>query len=299
MEVTNMGGSSGGGGGTSGKTDYPDYMKDFQGDMLNQTGTDLVTMSVIDAMNAGFGNSPYTGVNAYDPAADTTAYTTVLTAFKAMLAGISDTGDWADFYAQARTTIDNAVDLAADIAAYADQIDDEITTKVLPRFRRGMQDINAVVSSAFPIGEAVIEGFRDREVAKYSSELRLKNADFIMAGTGQMLQLMMNRIGWEEAYAKTYIEAMRIKIVAHKEQADQDAKLDAEDALWDLELFKYGSNVLASIAGAVNQGTTSKGPSTMQSVIGGAMTGAAGGFMVGGVPGAVVGGVLGAASGLL
>jgi hypothetical protein len=291
-----MGGSSGGGS-SSGKADYPDYMKTFHNDILDQTGTDTVTSSVMDAMNAALGNSPYTTLDAYDPTADTTAYMAVLTAFKAILAGVSDTADWATIYAQAKTTVDNVVDLAADIAAFADQLDDEITTKVLPRFRRGMQDINAVVSSAFPIGEAVIEGFRDREVAKYSSALRLKNADFIIAGTGQMLQLMIQRIGWEESYARTYVEASRIKIVAHKEQVDQDAKLDVDDALWDLELFKYGSNVLASIAGAVNQGT--KGASTTQSMIGGAMAGAAGGAMIGGAPGAIIGGVLGAASGLL
>ena len=72
-------------------------------------------------------------------------------------------------------------EIVADIAAFANILDDEITTKVLPRFRKGMLDINAVVSSAFPIGEAVIEAFRDREVAKYGTGLRvsavMKNAE--------------------------------------------------------------------------------------------------------------------------
>ena len=72
-------------------------------------------------------------------------------------------------------------EIVADVDAFANQLDDEINTKVLPRFESGMLDINAVVSSAFVIGRSIIEGFRDREVAKHNSALRLtaeyKNAD--------------------------------------------------------------------------------------------------------------------------
>ena len=80
-------------------------------------------------------------------------------------------------------TVDGITDaeIVNDVDAFAFQLDDEIHTKVLPRFRRGMQDINAVVSSAFPIGHSIIEGFRDRDVDRHASTLRLnaaiKNAD--------------------------------------------------------------------------------------------------------------------------
>ena len=72
-------------------------------------------------------------------------------------------------------------EIVADIDAFADQLDDEINIKVLPRFESGMLDINAVASSAYAIGRSTIEGFRNREVAKHASALRLaaeyKNAD--------------------------------------------------------------------------------------------------------------------------
>ena len=95
------------------------------------------------------------------------------------------------------------------------------------------------------------------------------------------------------------IEANRMKIVALKEQTDTDLKYDEADATWDLEVFQYGCNVLASIGGGVASPKGSKQPSTSQSMIGGALSGAAAGGMIGGLPGALIGGVLGAAGGLL
>jgi hypothetical protein len=293
-------GGSSGGGGSSGAVSYPAYLETVHSEWINDAGADILTQSLADTMNSAFGNSPWTGLTAYDPSADITAYDTVMTAYKVILAGIIDTTDWSDLYTHAKNTIDNAVDITADVTAFSDILDDEITTKTLPRFKRGMQDINAVVSSAFVIGEAIIEGFRDRDVAKYTSALMLNNHSLIMTGTEQMMRLMLQRIGWEENYVKMYIEGKRIKIVAKKEQTDQDAKIDEEDALWDMEVFQYGGNLLAAIGGGVSTPNT-KQPSRSQSMLGGALSGAAAGAMIsGGNPiGAIAGGVLGAASSFL
>lgn len=293
------------GGGSSGAVSHSLYLEQVHGDWLWNGGTDLLSQSMADTMETAFGNSPWTGLTAYDPDADIAAFLAVMAAYKAILADLDDTDDWETAYDKAANIIVPVSDayITADVAAFGDQLDDEITTKVLPRFRRGMQDINAVVSSAFPVGEAIIEAFRDRDVAKHSSGIRIalasENSRIIMSGTEQILKLMSNRIGLEQDYMKTYIESMRIKIVAKKEQTDQDAKIDEEDALWDLEVFQYGANLLAGIQGGTASGGKEKKPSTFQSVLGGALTGAAAGAMVGNVPGAIIGGVLGAASGLL
>jgi len=214
-----MGGSGGGGG--SGKIGYPAYVETAHNDWLDNTGADTMTDSMVDLMDAAHGNSPWAALSAYDPDADITAWEAAITAFAAILAGITDTTDWAALFTQSATSIGAATALVvadtvvadavavgdlvvadevvadiadttdvpgiteavivADVAAFANQLDDEILTKVLPRFRRGMQDINAVVSSAFPIGQSIIESFRDREVAKHNSAIRLsasaKNAD--------------------------------------------------------------------------------------------------------------------------
>jgi len=296
----------GGGGSASGKVGFPAYMETLHGEWLDDTGTDTLLLTMVDAMNAAHGNSPWTGLSAYDPDADVTAWETAMGNLRTLLTGMSDTVDWAALYAQADTSIDGAieVDIAQSISDYADQLDDEIETKVLPRFRRGMQDINAVVSAAFPIGEALIEASRDKDVAKHSSTVRLelmgRKTGLIIAGTEQMVKLMTTRFGLEETYARDIVESNRIKIVAKGEQEATDAKYDEADALWDLEVFQYGGNLLGAIgSGVVKPAKT--GPSTAQSALGGAMSGAAAGAMVSGSNpiGAVVGGLIGAASGLL
>lgn len=452
-----------GGGGTSGVVDYPDYMKAAHEDWLAKDGIDAIASSVTEVMSSALGNSPWTSQTPYDPDSDLASSEAAISAFAALLSGISDLADWAGFYSQValsvgspstvvvadvtvadQTVADETVTsitnptpvepievtdlvisnipdtdeiegiteaiIAADVDAFADQMDDEITSKVLPRFRRGMQDINAVVSSAFPIGQAIIEAFRDRDIAKHSSALRIsaavknadietenerlhlevrkinigkdlevgrsnlsthisvatKNADILLdgerllletkktnigkdveisranlgkdveisranigkdveigkanlakdvqigeitvrtdaeyermylEGSSQILKLMLQRVAFEEGYMKTVVESNRIRIVAKKEQADTVMAIDEKDATWDLEVFQYGGNLLASISGGT--GSSAKTPSTAQSMIGGAMSGAAAGAMIGGPWGALIGGVIGGASGLL
>jgi hypothetical protein len=60
------------------------------------------------------------------------------------------------------------------VTAYGARLDDTISSDVLPRFQAGMRDINAVQSSAFVIGRAVIEGMRDRDVAMFDADLTTK-----------------------------------------------------------------------------------------------------------------------------
>jgi len=303
-----MGGSSGGGG-SSGAVTHSAYLEAVHADWLNATGTDTIEKSITEVMDSALGSSPWTGLVAYDPDADIATYEASLAAFAVILAGLSDTGDWAALYAQADTTLSGVGEAAllADAAAYEAILDDFIATSTLPKFRRGMQNINAVMSSSFVIGEAVIEAFKDRDVAKYLSTARLSVNEKRLTAVDQMMQLMARRIGWEESYAKMVIESMRIKIVAKKEETDQNAHIDESDAKWDLEVFQYGSNVLAAVSGGT--ASTAKAPSKLQSAIGGALTGAAAGAMIGMAMGpaaplsvpmmALAGGILGGGSSFL
>ena len=101
-----------------------------------------------------------------------------------------------------------------------------------------------------------------------------------------------------QALSQITAEANRIKIVAKVEETEKNLKYDEQDALWDLEMYQYGGNILASIAGAAS-GTKGKEVSTGASVLGGAMSGAAAGASIGGPIGAGIGGVIGGIAGLL
>ncbi len=359
-------------------------------------------------------------------------------------------------------------DLDDFVDSVAAEIDDNIDANVLPRFEAGMRDINAVVSSAFPIGRAIIEAFRDRDVAKASydqivgakSRVLLQNAqsalqaaqinqqktlavekanqeknlaverinseldlraetanaenEYRMKKANQDKDLMTARVNAEnevrvdlanqqtelaesqanqqtekevlltnlqktlqnhthnqDMYTRTLLtnlekniklaqinanknvkmslaklekdikqdqlrldavrmmeqiygqqlsmhgqfmntltEAKRIKLVALKEEADKNMEIDERDALWDLEAFQHGANMLASIGGGT-VGVKKPSDSSLSSALGGAMSGAATGAMIGGSmegtimglsggpAGAIAGGLLGVASALL
>uniref|UniRef100_A0A6M3IE91 Uncharacterized protein n=1 Tax=viral metagenome TaxID=1070528 RepID=A0A6M3IE91_9ZZZZ len=293
---------SSGGGGSSGAVSHSAYLETIHKDWLNATGVDTIEKSMTEVMDSALGSSPWIGLSAYNPAVPIAANAAVVAAFAVILAGLGDTTNWATLYAQAVTTLVGAgeAEIIADVGAFSNILDDEIITKVLPRFRRGMQDINAVVSSSFVIGESVIEGFRDREVAKYMSGLRIVIGERKIKAVEQMIQLMTNRINWQADYVRMAVETNRIKIVALKEQTDQDAVIDDSDAKWDLEVFQYGANLLASIGGGTALPNMAK-KSQAASVLGGALMGGAAGAMVsGGNPLAIgAGAILGAAMGFM
>ena len=199
-------------------------------------------------------------------------------------------------------------------------------TRAFNRFSGGMLDINAVHSSAFILGAAIIEAQHmqsvndfDTEMSKGLLELGLStqtqilltevqsrvnsklqdNRNFVLGldrAVTQMVQIFLQKLGYEEAYMKTTIEKARIATVINLETATADIDLDARYANWDFNIYNKAANVLASISGA--SAVLPDAPSRTQSAIGGALGGASTGSSLG-VPGALAGGVLGGIGGYL
>ena len=286
-----MGGSSGGG--SSGKTDFPTHMKTWHTMALDDGNTDVLSTSITEVMDTALGASPFAAAVAYDPDTDITAWESAVSGFSTILAGLDVGNDVMDLYTTVVTSMQSNLD--TDVDSFADQLDDQLLTITYPRFEGGMRDINAVQSSAFVIGKSIIEGMRNRDVAKYSGDLRIKAA---VSMTQSMISLLTNYYAWQESYAKMVVESRRIKIVAKGEENRENVEYDKVDAEWDLSIFKYGGNLLASISGsAIAQGV--EGPSTAKQALGGAMAGGAAGMMIGGPAGAAIGATLGAASAFL
>ena len=270
-------------------------MKTIHEDWLDNKGADSITMSMTDAMNAALGSSPWTTHTAYDPDDDIVELIAAPSNVQTLvdLLSSSTTLDTLISNVLSDSRIDNAVN------EYASDLDARLVSDILPRFEAGMRDINAVMSSAFVIGRAIIEENQDRQVAKYSADLHMR------AFSDDAIRVIGLKLEYQRIASAMLSESYRMKIVAKKEENDVNIKIDEEDALWDLSIFQYGSNLLASIGGGVAN-PKAKGPSTAQSAIGGALSGAASGAMVGSaVPGigtgigAIAGGVLGAASAFL
>ena len=287
----------GGGGSSSGAVDYPDYMK-----TQHETWLDEIAALITTAVDGG---SPFASTEAYDPTTRIATMDTAVCSFNTVVDALSNEDDWESAVDAAVAKIDAAVVdddyVTADIASYAAILDDQITDVILPAFQTGMRDLNAVYSSAFVMGEATIYGMRDRDVAKYTSELKLKlniqRIEMIKSSVEIMLNTLMKRVEFEQAVAHYTVEASRIGIVAFKEQTDQDILLDDMDARWDLDVYQYGANMLAGIGGGTRSAGSQTGMSKTQSALSGAAAGASMGTAIspgyGTAIGAVVGGIAG------
>jgi len=293
-------GKGGGGGGSSGKTDFPDYMKTFHGSMLDHGGTDTFDLSIVDCVNAALaGNSPYF------------AYTTgQLTVNQLMLGSgklITDASykkpfdllgtlqllDFSTLVTEFNFNVTNDDYTLALIAAETTVLDDEIDNNVAPKFHASMRDIGMVMSSAFVIGDATIQGDKIKALAKHRmivEELKLKAADLSMRKASMQMD-------FDKGIAALTLDASKYYHAIKAEIEDTNAEWGAKDLLWDIKLYQYAANTLGAISGAALAVDEGKG-SKLGSAVSGALSGAAAGGMVGGPWGAAVGGALGLAGGL-
>jgi len=279
----------GGGGGSSGQVDFPLYMKRIHEDWMDRTDRDDIETSVTAVMNTALGSSPFASAVAYDPDSDLTAMAGHVTKFQTLV-NLLSSGTTLDTLV-ANVLSDSTISDLSD--AFDDDLSDQLDANVYPRFEAGMRDINSVMSSTFVIGRAVIEDGRVRESAKFLANLRYKFA------SDDALRLIGMKLQYQQSLTQMGIENGRIKIVAKSEEEIQNTKYDEADAKWDLEVFQFGSNVLASISGAAHYVPDKAATNKTQSAIGGALSGAGMGFMVGGPMGAAIGGAIGLAGGLL
>jgi hypothetical protein len=178
------------------------------------------------------------------------------------------------------------------VSAESALLDDEIEETSLPRFQLGMRNVNAVHTSSFVIGKALIESAKVKQLAKTDSELRYK-----------MVSVAADRwkthLAWNESVTKFYPELLKLFVSAKMDVDSHNYELKAKNALWPFTVLDFHKANLGALQGAVSTASGS-GSSTTQKAIGGALSGAGMGFAVtGGNPlGALAGGVLGLASGL-
>lgn len=295
-----MGGSGGGGnsgGGSSGAVSYPAYMEAAHSTWVTAVGALIVAGAA--------GDNPYTGITAYDPTTDLAANATAVGTFNSLVTALDPSSDWSAKWAIAQTKLETDVfddtSIEAKVAAYSAQVLARLSNSILPVYQRGMQTVRSVMTSAFTIGEALLTADAQRDIDKYEADLRQsfenRKYELISHATDLMLQGMAQVIESAKGVAHYVIEANRIKLVSLQEEIDLNVKYDEQDALWDLELYKFGGNILASISGAASA-TKGQEVSKAKSVLGGALSGAAAGAAIGSVvPG--IGTTIGAGAGAL
>lgn len=337
-----MGGGSGSSGGSSGAVDYPAYMKTRHETWLTAIASDITTAKAAN---------PYSTAAAYDPDCVLAATNYVISQFYDLVVAIDPDIDWVANFSTAEakfseqvitaitsytfSTIFDSAHVTALISSFQADLESRRDNDFKPAYKVGMQNVNAVMSSAFTIGDALITSQVARDVANFSAELNFKNEEkllqyqqvqaeentahnrnviarnqlevgqavskgqFGLSGSQAITSLLSTQLQFGVAISNLTADANRIKLVSKQEEYDKNLKYDRQDAVWDLEMYQYGSNVMASIAGSAikQEGEVSTG----SSVLGGALAGAAAGAAlgpVGSLSGGAVAGIGAALGGL-
>lgn len=282
--VAHKGGGSSGG--ASGKVSWPKYLQQQHETWLNDNdGKDMAC-----AIDAAYNGSPYIGFTVYNPAEELDASQTQLDSFISEIPA-DPTVDWgADVDAAVTKTGSLAILGDAEVAAMVAAFSSEQQTQLqlaMGRMAAGMADAGADMSSAFQFALAKMQMDHLREVAKVTVQLVEKNRgekiEFIKEGIGKLGEGRLNRLEAMKAATHLQAEINRVRIVAEKEYDDSRLNILVRDATWNMEIFTYADNLLASISGASPMGGTATQAKNSDgfSQIGGALTGAAGGWVTG------------------
>lgn len=275
------------GGGPSGAVDYPDYMEDIQVNWLTggTTGSPAPALDVPieDAMDAAFttnSGNPWVGETSYSPTTELDLLDTKYSEVDTLVARLDHVMDWRTMFRNAKQELEDAFysdeELDADVAEF-ERNATKRHRRGLASYTGGMADINAVNSSQFIIGMALQQSDLEDSVNKYEAEKKLiqkkEKAITIISGISQMLGLLSANTAAEMNMLSVKQAITQLSIIAEKESDEDQRDLDFKEALWDLEVFQYGANVLASISGSGHPRTNA--PSKAQTALGGAVGGAA------------------------
>lgn len=256
-------------------------------------------------------SNPYTGLTAYDPDTDLANMSNSVSKLELQISGV----EWNDIYprvfAVAKELVDSYVNpdsyISARTAAHAAILDTDLTGKVYPKFEAGMRDINAVMTSAFAVGRAILSLDRNDKVDRFSTDVELQaqrdRNTMINQAASELLRVFLQRVEFQRALTAISLDYSRLKIAAKADEATENKGIEADEARWGMAKYQYMANMLAALNGGTSTTqTTSEGSKTSR-ILGGALSGASVGAMIGAAVmgsdegagyGAILGGLAGA-----
>lgn len=276
-----------GGSGGSGESDWPTYMKTAHRWALSGDGSEYLSHGISYYIETLIDNPPYMDYlpNVMDDMFGERP-TTVFNIFDTNL-----NMDVVEVFNNINLSVSTSPAHEALLNAEIDLMNDDLDGTVLPRFQTGMRDMQCVMTSAFSIGQAMIEAKKNLAVANL---IATHNKELLHLSS----QLFQQYLEWHKRLVDHAIEAARIYAAGKFDETKFINEANVKSYLWNLELYQYFGAVLASISGTSPISTSgSSSNSTAGNAIGGALSGAAAGASFGpygAAAGAVIGGVAGA-----
>lgn len=168
--------------------------------------------------------------------------------------------------------------------------DDEMVKGELADFQVDMRNLNAVATSSFVLGKAVVEDKRVKTIAKISLDAKI---DFFAIA----LDEHTSHLSWEKKTVTVYAEIMKSYFMFKPELDDVNTTFDSRDLLWPFTVLSFEGAALGTMQSIVSwrktasprkRSTLSTGLSVASYTVSGVMIGS-----YFGPYGAVIGGVIG------
>ncbi|MBT9168543.1 MAG: hypothetical protein DDT19_01890 [Syntrophomonadaceae bacterium] len=195
-----------------------------------------------------------------------------------------------------RETLDGPVTSAL-VSAEAALLTDDLEANVIPAFLTGMRNINSVMNSTFVTGKALLYDSRNKNVAKFSAQLRY---GLIPVAVDRW----KSQLNWNASVVAVYDQIIKSYYEIKKGSEYANLEVAAKNRLWPFGILEYERAVVGALNGAAATSNPAE-PSTLSRGISGLASGAATGAMIGSVipgvgtgVGAAIGGIIGLAGGL-
>ena len=265
------------------------------------------------------GGNPYTGVSSYNPDIDFSEIDTALSELNSDLDNINPSTDWGNIvdvadakfdedmeYYDVDTMVDFVISRARSVGnevlmdavnAVITNLRDELVSSALNdlrnrqrnehsravnKFVAPMADVNAVNSSAFAIGMAILEKDYEDRIAEIDTQYTLPMSrelfnGFLSVFVEQLKEhvayykdTMKARLLYDDTsvramidltrlktlsdidFVKTYVDAKKSRVIAKTEEYERNLAIDVEEGRWDLSLLTEASNILGNPVGAIN-----------------------------------------------
>lgn len=124
------------------------------------------------------------------------------------------------------------------------ELDKKVNTKILPSFYINMRSLNAVVSSSFVLGKAVIEDARIKVQAKFSAEAkygRLSDSRFEWKAY----------LNWNKEVITSYAKTMKLYYSAKMDSGGANFDIAVKNSLWPFTVYEYERSALSALQGCI------------------------------------------------
>ena len=215
------------------------------GDTFDNANFPDVATAMKNATTA-IGGNPYAGAVAYSPDVDLANAQDAIDDFNADLAA-----GWTSFLTSTIEGIDATFASPVEFKGIENVVSDRIRrerNKDVATFNGRALEIGAIQSSTYAMAVVYEEQLTRTRINEFITdhENKMKEVQILLLG-----QLGGFRLDGFRALSAQQGQMAQLTTVAKSDEQETNQQLEVKEGTWDLQLFRYGSNVLASISGGV------------------------------------------------